>query len=54
MGVAEAGDTVLVSPDRYVENIDFSGKDIVLTGTDPHDANVVAATVIDAGGGGAT
>ena len=54
MGAAETGDTVLVSPGRYGENIHFAGKDIVLTGRDPHDASVVAATVIDAGGSAAT
>ena len=41
------GDTVIVAQGTYVENIRFNGKNIVLTGTDPLDPAVVAATVID-------
>jgi len=42
---ASDGDTVLVMPGTYVENIDFGGKDIVLQSID--GANV---TAIDGGG----
>jgi beta propeller repeat protein len=42
------GDTVVVAPGVYRETINFGGKDIVLTGTDPNDAEVVGRTVIDA------
>ncbi len=40
------GDTVLVSPGEYEENVSFSGKNIVLTSLDPNDPNVVAETII--------
>lgn len=43
---AASGDIIEVSPGEYEENIDFSGKDIVLTGLDPNDPNTVAQTVI--------
>ncbi|MAE71297.1 MAG: hypothetical protein CME06_12625, partial [Gemmatimonadetes bacterium] len=48
IGAAVAGDTVLVQPGSYAETIDLIGKAIVLTGTDPGDWAVVAATVVDA------
>jgi len=41
------GDVVIVSPGRYVENIDYKGKAILLTSLDPSDATIVANTVID-------
>jgi hypothetical protein len=44
---ALAGDTVTVARGAYVENIDFKGKNIVLTSIDPLDPTVVASTVID-------
>ncbi len=44
---AGGGDAVIVGPGTYVENIDFHGKNIVLTGTDPLDLNTVTTTVID-------
>lgn len=44
---ANNGDTIIVSPDTYKENINFSGKLITVTSTDPNDPNVVAATIID-------
>ena len=42
-------DTITVSPGTYVENINFNGKDIILTSTDP---NMVAATIIDGNAAG--
>jgi hypothetical protein len=43
------GDTVLVAPGTYYEhNIDFLGKAITVTGTDPEDSTVVMATVVNA------
>jgi parallel beta-helix repeat protein len=44
---ATTGDTVLVAPGTYFESsIDFLGKGIVVTGTDPADSAMVAATVV--------
>jgi hypothetical protein len=37
------GDMVIVSLGTYAENINFNGKDIILTSTDPEDPNVVEA-----------
>jgi predicted outer membrane repeat protein len=46
------GDTVVVEPNTYYERINFGGKSITVTSTDPNDPSVVAATVIDASGSG--
>jgi len=46
---AADGDIVIVSPGRYVENIDFLRKGITLQSSDPDDAAIVAATIIDGG-----
>lgn len=45
-------DTIIVRPGRYVENLNLLGKAITLRSTDPADANVVLATILDAGGMG--
>jgi parallel beta-helix repeat protein len=50
--VAINGDTIVVAPGTYYENINFNEKNIVLTSIDPTDTNIVAATIIDAGGSG--
>jgi hypothetical protein len=42
------GDIVIVAPGVYYETINFSGKDIVVTSTDPNDPKVVSGTVINA------
>lgn len=42
-----AGDTVIVSPDVYKEQINFQGKAITVTSEDPNDPDIVAATVIE-------
>ncbi|MDP2895883.1 MAG: right-handed parallel beta-helix repeat-containing protein [bacterium] len=46
------GDVVVVGPGTYTENIEFKGKNIVLRGTDPLDASVVAGTLITGNGQG--
>jgi len=40
------GDIVIVETGTYNENIDFNGKNIVVSSTDPNDPDTVAATVI--------
>jgi hypothetical protein len=47
---AAPGDEILISPGTYQENINFKGKNLTVTSTDPNDPNVVAATVINGGG----
>jgi len=44
---ATDGDAVIVAQGTYVENIRFSGKNIVLRSTDPLDTSVVGSTIID-------
>ncbi len=44
---ANNGDNVIVSPDTYYENINFLGKAITVTSTDPNDPNIVSSTIID-------
>ena len=44
---ADPNDTIIVSPGTYIENINFNGKNIILTSTDPEDPDIVASTVID-------
>jgi hypothetical protein len=43
---AEDGDTVVVFPDLYEEDIDFAGKDITVTSVEPTNSSVVASTTI--------
>jgi hypothetical protein len=47
MDAATDGDTVIVSPGIYVENIEFNGKNIVLRSTDPSNPSIVASTIIE-------
>ena len=49
---ASDGDTVTVAEGVYVELVQFKGKNIALTSTNPLDPLVVAGTVIDAGQAG--
>jgi len=49
---ALSGDTVIVSPGFYEENLNLGSKSIILTSIDPSDPNVVANTVIDGGDSG--
>ncbi len=44
---SNSGDTVLVSPGIYYEQLNFQGKAITVTSTDPCDAATVATTIID-------
>jgi hypothetical protein len=46
------GDTVIVAPGTYGENIHFQGKNIGLRSVYPKDPSVVAATIIDGGQAG--
>ncbi|MHC4692559.1 MAG: right-handed parallel beta-helix repeat-containing protein, partial [Planctomycetota bacterium] len=41
-------DTIEVAEGTYYETIDFGGKSITLTSTDPEDSSVVSNTIIDA------
>ncbi len=50
INAAHAGNTIVVQPGIYVENINFLGKAITVRSTNPDDPGVVAATVIDGGG----
>ncbi len=44
---AATGDTIIVHPGTFYENIHFLGKNIVLTSTDIWDRDMVEATIID-------
>lgn len=52
INAAGNGDTVIVSPGTYTENINMLGKAITLRSTDPLDGNVVLSTIIDGGAAG--
>lgn len=45
---ADDGDTIIVQQGIYQELINFLGKDIVVTSTNPENPNIVRTTVIDA------
>ncbi len=47
INAAGNGDTVLVHPGTYKENVDFAGKAVTLTSEDPTDQDVVDATILD-------
>ncbi len=51
---ANNGDIVIVEPNTYYENINFTGKSITFTSLDPDDSAIVEGTVIDGGGVGPT
>ena len=42
------GDSIVVGPGTYYENVIFSGKAVTLTSTNPDDPNVVDSTIITA------
>jgi beta propeller repeat protein/parallel beta-helix repeat protein len=48
------GDTVIVGPGVYYETINFGGRNIVVTSTDPNDPKIVGYTIIDAEEDGST
>ena len=48
INAAETGDIIQVAPGRYFENVDFHGKAVTLTSTNPQNANIVSTTIIDA------
>jgi hypothetical protein len=50
--LASEGDTILVAPGTYVENIVFSNLDLIVTSTDPEDPAIVEQTIIDGGNAG--
>ena len=47
---ANNGDVIQVMPGLYEETINFLGKAVTVTSTDPEDPDTVAATIIDANG----
>jgi parallel beta-helix repeat protein len=47
---ATDGDTIIVCPGTYYENIVFAGKNITVRSADPSNPDIVAATIIDGGG----
>lgn len=49
---AQDGDTIVVHPGTYFENVHFSGRSIFLTSEAPHDAQCVESTTIDGSGNG--
>ena len=49
---SQDGDVIIVQPSTYPENIDFLGKAIVLTSTNPLSPTIVANTIIDGGKNG--
>lgn len=46
---ASHGDSVVVAPGTYAENIDFLGKRIILTSRDPNDPDIVNTTIVKPG-----
>jgi parallel beta-helix repeat protein len=50
--VANDRDIIVISPGIYQENIDFKGKAIIVSSTDPDNEKVVASTIIDGGSKG--
>jgi parallel beta-helix repeat protein/predicted outer membrane repeat protein len=47
---AADGDVIVVKPGKYSGSIDFNGKNITLSSSNPEDPEIVATTIIDAGG----
>ncbi|KPK43405.1 MAG: hypothetical protein AMJ65_05885 [Phycisphaerae bacterium SG8_4] len=45
-------DVVIVEPGTYFENINYLGKEIVVTSTDPGNPEIVAVTIVDGDGEG--
>ena len=51
---ARSGDTIMLSEGTYPGGVDFAGKNLTLSSTDPNDPAVVAATIIAGGSHGVT
>ena len=49
IGEARQGDTIVLSEGTYPGSVDFAGKNVTLSSTDPNDPAAVAATVINGG-----
>ena len=47
--VVSSGDRIVVAPGTYAENINFSGKNLVLTSVDPNDPEIVNTTILKPG-----
>jgi parallel beta-helix repeat protein len=47
---ADSGDLIKALPGTYQESVDFKGKDITISSSDPSHWDTVAATIIDADG----
>jgi len=47
MDASQDGDIIVVQPGTYAENIDYKGKAVILTSTNPLDPTVVTATILD-------
>jgi hypothetical protein len=47
INLANNGDTIIVDPGVYLENLNFLGKNITVTSTDPENPDIVATTIID-------
>lgn len=54
MAVARPGDIITVAPGVYTESVNFAGKEVTLTSTQPEDSDTVANTIIRAGVNGAS
>jgi hypothetical protein len=54
LDAAANGDTIVVLPGTYRENLDFGGKEVTLRSQDPKDRRVAGATVIDGAHRGST
>jgi parallel beta-helix repeat protein len=52
ISAAGVGDTIIVCPGTYMENLYFNNEDLIVRSIDPLDPAIVAATVIDGGGNG--
>ena len=52
INAALSGETIIVSPGTYYENIIFNNKNITVRSSNPSDSDIVAATIIDGGENG--
>ena len=51
MDYSRNGDTIVVEPGTYYENVHFNDKAVTLTGTNPDDPNIIGMTIISADSG---